>query len=208
MIRTRSKDFGKKSRNNTNKFLLCVFVFGVLCGLIFGILVNDVPFFTFNSNIDVASIISMLSLVVTIFLMPFIIDRAKDNKSKIKMTATADLDYLCSNVDRLKELYMELSDLGISRLSYKNYVKIITIFKSISSLSGKLNEEFKNRNVGYDYNDINNIINEAHSKCTGFLKIRAKLDPEDIQGALVILINLYNSIRQFKYRIYENRLVI
>ena len=201
MTKTRKKGFGVKlSKSKTLLLLIVVLLIGVCIGLV----INDIPFLSFDTKIDISSIIATLGLVATIFIMPFIIEARKDNLSGTKSMAIIDLNTLCDYIDDLRVLYKHLLSKD-DTLSEADYVIVISTFKQISSLLTTLSNEFKRRNIlqSFELEIKANLYQQTYEKCTENLLTGKKLNNKEIQEGLVELNNLFNEIKKYRYKLYE-----
>ena len=200
-MKTRKKGFGMKLSKSKTLLLLVVVL---LIGVGIGVGINDIPFLSFDTKIDISSIIATLGLVATIFIMPFIIEARKDNLSGTKSMAIIDLDTLCNYIDNLRVLYKQLLSKN-DTLSEADYAIIISTFKQISSLLTTLSNEFKRRNIlqSFELEIKANLYQKTYEKCTENLLTGKELDKKDIQEGLVELNNLFNEIKKYRYKLYE-----
>lgn len=201
MIGVKKKGFGMQlNKTKCIALLIIIFLFGVLLGVI----INDVPFITFDTDVDLSSVIAIIGLVATIFIMPFVVEAKKDNIAGIRTMAVSDLDTLCGFLNNLKELYERLfSEDDV--LTESDYAKILSTFKHISSLISTLSDEFNRRNLleSFSTNIKGDLYQKAYEKCTDSLIEGKKVDKKEIKEGLVEIDNLFNEIKKYRYMLYE-----
>ena len=174
-------------------------------GLFLGIFICLRSSITFNTEIDVSSLIGIFGLIVTIFVMPFIIESKKDKAAGIKAMANVDLDMLCAYVDNLREIYKKLLSKQGQALSTPDYTKSLSIFKQMSSLLTTLSIEFVRRDILLDFGaDIYEaLFEDTYEDCTKWLKKGHAIETSYVRKSLIRLDQLFNELKKYRYKLYE-----
>lgn len=201
MIRGKKIGFGMKSNNN-NKVIFLSIAFLVI-GLVIGIIIPTITSFTINTTIELSSLISILGLVATIFIMPFIINEKKNREHKINEIALKDLDDICKEIQKLRDIYEDM--LNITKARKQNTPIIVGGFKRISNLLYTLSTEFDNCGILPDFKQkiIADSYTKAYSSCTENLLTKDGLSDDDIRRAQNELNDLYSEIKKTRYKIYK-----
>lgn len=134
--------------------------------------------------------------------MPFIIDERATRRNNINSMAVVDLDNICAYVNKARDLYDGISS---RKISNKQCTRILSVFKQIASSIYALSSEFEQCNVlpNFKCEVIVNAYTPAYIACTDKLKNGKKLSTDDIQASQIALDNLFNKIKQYRYRIYK-----
>ena len=176
----------------------------LLIGVGLGLMIDDIPFLSFETKIDASAILAILSLIATVFLMPFIIEAKRNNLGNIKSMACVDLDTTCNYIDELRRIYKNLLSSN-STIKESEYAIILSTFKQLSSLLTTLSNEFKRRKILPDFAEEvkGDLYQKAYEKCTENLQIGKRVDNKDVQEGLIELNRLFNKIKEYRYRLYE-----
>ena len=200
MILVKTKGFGMRS----NKFLpiACSIVF-LFVGCALGYYIKNVPLLEFDSKIGISAILSILGLIVTIFIMPFIINDKKNREEKINDAALRDLDLICEEIEKIRSRYE--SFLGKEKMTDVNKAEILRVFKRVSSLMYALSDQFKRYGVLKDFkeNIIANSYTPAYEACTDKLMANPGLSDIEIKEALAKLDGFYNTVKKTRYELYD-----
>lgn len=188
----------------SNKFLpiACSIVF-LFVGCALGYYIKNVPLLEFDSKIGISAILSILGLIVTIFIMPFIINDKKNREEKINDAALRDLDLICEEIEKIRSRYE--SFLGKEKMTDVNKAEILRVFKRVSSLMYALSDQFKRYGVLKDFkeNIIANSYTPAYEACTDKLMANPGLSDIEIKEALAKLDGFYNTVKKTRYELYD-----
>lgn len=201
-MRYKEQDSGMKLNKTKALAYLILALFAGLCA---GVLICLRTEISFNTEIDVSSLIEIFGLIVTIFIMPFIIEANKDKAAGIKTMANVDLDTLCAYVDSLREIYQKLLSKQGQTLSTSDYVKILSIFRQMSSLITTLSIEFVHRDVllGFGADIYEALFEDTYEDCTEWLKKGHAIQESDVHKSLIRLNQLFDELKKYRYKLYE-----
>lgn len=172
-------------------------------GLIVGLLVKNIPLITFDTKVDLSTLVAVAGLVATIFIMPFIVDERTMRRDGINTMVVVDLDTVCNYIANARNLYNDIS--SSKNVSVDQYTKIVSTFKQISSLLYTLSDEFNRCNMLQNFK--NEVIADAYTptytSCTEKLIINKKLSSKNLQDSQIALDSLFNKVKQYRYRLYK-----
>lgn len=183
--------------------------FGVVAGLLLfligigiGLLVNNVPYITFKNDVDLGTCIAILGLVVTIFIMPFIVQRKLSRQDNINAVILIDIETINSDVTALREIYVELK--SSTQITKEKYRKIIASFKTISAEISSVAEELEARKrlTQFKKDVYDTAYNHAYEVCTDPLVIDGKLNDSTILEANRALNSLCAALRKYRYETF------
>lgn len=175
----------------------------IAIGFVVGVLVQDIPLITFNTEIDVSTLIAVAGLVATIFIMPFMIDARTARLNSINSMVVVDLDSVCSYINKVRDLYGNMA--SSSSITIDQYTQIVSTFKQVAALLYALADEFDRCNMLQDFRGeiIANTYTPTYTTCTEKLQKGKKLSAKNIQESQVALDSLLNKIKQYRYRLYK-----
>jgi len=192
-------DSSRSTRNSIAGFALAIVIgFGI------GIVVQDIPFITFKREIDLGTCISILGLIATIFIMPFVVQKKLSKQDNINSVILIDLEAINTDVSRLREIYVGLKP--SSKISKTKYLEIIALFKTLSMEIISLDTELKKRKrmPNFKAEVYEAGYNPAWERCTDSLIIDGKLDAQTILNANSALNDLCAKIRTYRYETYTS----
>lgn len=194
----KKRGFGMKSIKDR-----IILILSCITSFILGVIVQDIPFITFDSKIDLSTLISIASLVATIFIMPFIIESRIASFNNIKTMLVVDLDDICETIKDVRSLYDD--NLSIRSIKENHYILIVSKFKKIGSSLSMLSEEFSNYSILTKFKEeiVNGDYMETYRKCTENLKNGKRLSTEEIRESQRTLDMLSTKIKQCRYRLYK-----
>lgn len=172
-------------------------------GLVVGILIKNIPLITFDTKVDLSTLVAVAGLVATIFIMPFIVDERTMRRDGINTMVAVDLDTVCNYIANARNLYNNIS--SSKNVSVDQYTKIVSTFKQISSLLYTLSDEFNRCNMLQNFKNevIADAYTPAYTSCTEKLIVNKKLSPKNLQDSQIALDNLFNKVKQYRYRLYK-----
>ena len=191
-----------KSTINSKSLLFGLFILVVGIGI--GSLLGDIPFITFKREVDLGVCIAIVGLFGTVFYIPYIVDRKFTKLDNINEIIRTDLESILNNVERLKETYVAIKPSTI--VKELQYIKILALFKAISSAILSLDKELKNRNrlVNFKEDVYDGRFVPTRDACTECLIISKKMEMLTINIAMTELDKLCAAIKEYRYKTYSD----
>jgi len=184
------------------KFYIATGTIVFLVGVGMGVLINNVPYVTFKKDVDLGTCISILGLIATIFIMPFIVQRRLSKQDNINSVILIDIEAIHSAVARLRDVYAELKP--STKITKAKYVYILTSFKTISADIYALNKELEERQrLSQFKKDVyDEAYIQAYETCTEPLKMDQRLDITTILSANKALNTLSSELKKYRYETF------
>jgi hypothetical protein len=185
------------TKNTVSKSLAYIIV--LLIGFCLGLLFEDFPGIVFKNEVDLGTCMSVLGLIATIYIMPYIVQKGLSRQENINSVVLMDLESINTDVVKLREIYVALKP--SIKISKAKYIEITTLFKTISSEILSLNQELERQNklpkFKKDVYDDN--YTPTYELCTDMLVMNKKMDLETIHSANTALNLLCTSLRKYRY---------
>lgn len=189
-----------KSKNAKN---IGIVIVCLILGFIMGAAVNDIPLITFNTSVDVSSVLAMLGLLATIFIMPSIVDDRIRRRENTNIIILKDIDEACDTVRKLMDIYDGI--LPNRNINEKNYSMIISTFKRLSSSLYGLSSALESDNILTDFKSkvIADGYAPAYASCTENLKNGKSMNKNDLDSGKIALNDFYQKIKTYRYKLYR-----
>ena len=184
-------------RNTPNRSGIILAFSTLVVGVIIGVIVKDFPLITFKHEVDLGMLATIIGLFLTVYIMPFIVEKRLSNTTNISGIIVQDLDAILVNVEHLRSQFNELSP--SRKVTEKQFRSIVGTFKSVSAALYALHEQASGRGRLIEMKDevYDKFYTPAYDTCTGTLMYNRKIDEQTLMNAQSTLNMLAMAIRKF-----------
>ena len=202
MIHFRKKNSGMKL---TKSRLIGGGIGCFLLGFFARQIIVDIPFFTFDTKIDISSIVSVLGLFATIFFIPLIINKLIDKEKNTNALLIKDLDEISNLVDGLVAFYQRKIKESSKNINKDDFTFIVYSFKQIASLLDTVKDEFNERKMmeNFEKEVIKRYYGKANKQCTDEISVNKRIDDAYIRKSMICLFNFKKKIKHTRYSIFD-----
>lgn len=190
-------------RNTPNRSGVILALSTLVIGIIIGVIVRDFPLITFKHEVDLGMLATIIGLFLTVYIMPFIVEKRLSNTTSISGIIVQDLDAILVNVEHLRSQFNELSP--SKKVTEKQFRSIVGTFKSVSSALYALHEQTSGRGRLTEMKDevYDKFYTPAYDTCTERLMYDRKMDEQSLINAQNTLNMLATVIRKYRYETYS-----
>jgi uncharacterized integral membrane protein len=183
-----------------------LYVVGILVAIVVGIIIGkiwtDIPFIKFDGSVNVGVIISLLSLIGAIFIIPLVINRYFAKRNQVASTIQADLDEAIKRCETVSEQYRDIhfskknvtvNDQKLLRMRFRD---ISNILKMVTDNSKKL-PEFS----AFGKDVLEKFNESAYPDFTDTAITGQKITDDQFFKAVKSMSNITTKLRRYRYRI-------
>jgi len=201
MTLAKLRGFGMDSKNT--KSLTAGALIALSVGFAIGLLINDIPYISFKREVDLGSIIAILGLITTIFIMPFIVQRRLSHYKNINSVILVDIESIHLEVSKLREFYVDLKP--TTKINQAKHIHITTSFRTISAQILALSKELdaRKRLPNFKIDVYDKAYENAYETCTELLRLNGKLDNRTILSASKSLNDLVSELKKYRFSTFE-----
>ena len=193
------------SKNRSNRTKLLAILLVLIIGIGIGALIDNIPYITFNNEIDLGVCIAVLGLLGSIFYIPYIVERNFTKLDNINEVILNDLESIHKEVELLKAIYVSVKPNAV--IKEATYMQILAAFKTISSSILALNSQLHlhKRLVDFKQEVYNDRFLVAKDACTENLIIGKNMDARTTLDAMTELNNLCAVLKDYRYKTYQDK---
>lgn len=190
-------------RNTPNRSGLILAASTLVIGVLVGAIIGDIPLVTFKHEVDLGMLATIIGLFLTVYIMPFIVEKRLTNTTNISGIIVQDLDAILLNVESLRSSFNELSP--AKKVTEKQFRSIVGTFKSVSAALYALHEQVSSRGRLTDMKDevYDKFYTPAYDTCTERLMFDRKMDEQSLINAQNSLNLLATVLRKYRYETYS-----
>lgn len=191
----------KRATQIRNKLLLTIVT--LAAGIAIGVIVRDFPLFSLKYEVDIGMLATLVGLFITVYIMPFIVEKKLSNTANINGIIVHDLEAILANVESLKTQFSELSP--TKKVTEKQYRYVLSTFKTVSSSILALHEQAKSRGKIVNIKDevYDQYYTPAYETCTERLVYDRTADERTLMDAQNTLNMLAANLRKYRYETYS-----
>lgn len=177
----------------------------LVIGIGIGLLIGDIPYITFEKEIDLGACIAIVGLIATVFYIPYIVERKFVKLDNINEVIRNDIESIHDDVVRLKAIYVAIKPDTIIRKA--KFTEIVALFKTISASILELNEELDERGRLKDFKkDVyDGQFVSTKETCTETLMIDKKMNAKTTLDAVTELDKLCAKLKKYRYKTYADK---
>lgn len=178
--------------------------FGFIAGNMIGVWSREALDIAISNRIDLSTVISILSLVVAIFVMPFLIEDKKNKEKKVSEIAAKDLEDVSEKIMALRAMYEKQSTVK-TKFGDKKKKEIVNQCRAISNMLYFLSDVFVSHKILPRFKEdiIAGSYDGAYRACTERLMTNEGLSHDELRIALEKIDKLFVDLKKKRYELYS-----